>query len=224
MLRQAADNPKLVSYYQILRRELRGEMPAWEAEVIKRLIDHHAVEALCVLSVYPRSDSKALPAPCEESLRRALARELKPARQAWWQTLAERSADRELLLPERDLQQGLWFGLKQLDQFGAPEDSGLFAGFLDHPASGFNFSTDGSGTRFFTAREAARAALRARHIPLAAEVVTEINFPPPEKSEATTNAGKATGWHATAGLYGLLTTASLIVGFRLRRSGATQPS
>jgi len=149
---------------------------------------------------------------------------LEPARQAWWKAQAERAAGSNENIWRPYSAQSLSDGIRQLDRFGAAKDSGLFAAFLNHPASSFNFYTDGSCTRFFTAREAAKAALRNRHIPLVTDVVTEIKFAPPEKSKAATNAENASDWHITAGLYGLLTTACLIVGFRLWRSRATRPS
>ena len=173
---------------------------------------------------YSRPGPTAFPSICEASLRRALVKELEPARRMWWNAQAERAANSGEFFPERYFPQGLQYGIWQLDQFGAAEDTGLFTAFLDHPAGSFNSDTDGSSTRFFTARKAAKAALQGRHIPLVTEVVTEIKFAPSEKIKVPAYPEKATGWRASAGLYGLLATACLVVWFHHRRSRTSTSS
>ena len=213
MLRQPPDDPALCSYYEILKSSPRDKKPEWEAEIIKRLLDHHPLKALNIILNYSKEASDAFPSICEAPLRRALVKELEPARRVWWNEQAERTASEEFF-PERYYPKGLQYGIWQLDQFGVSEDSGLFLAFLDHPAG--EFSSNDGRTRYFNARAAAEAALLGRHIPLAGDVVTEFKLSPTGDVTQEQPARISSGWHATAGLYCLLGAASLIVGLRIR--------
>lgn len=185
-----ANDPLVHAYYKASLTYHHSGIQDWERDVLDHLIRVQPLETLVTLSVNSGSASKEkLSGEFMEFVRGFLNDQLTDERRQWWREAAERDLKGNLELTCETDCQGLKNGIRILDSLDDPADTPLLLALLDHPAANANFYSDGSGTLFFVAREAAAVCLKRRKIRIPDGLVTTINLPPPAPS-----AGPTTGF------------------------------
>lgn len=178
-----ANDPLVHAYYKASLTFLHSGIQDWERDVLDHLMRVQPLETLVTFSVTSRPASKEkLSGEFMKSVRGFLNDQLTDERRQWWREAAERDLKGNLELVRESDCQGFRNGIRILDSLDDPADTQLLRALLDHPAANASFYTDGSGTLFFIAREAAAVCLKRRNVQIPDGLVTTIKLPPPAPS------------------------------------------